>query len=307
MPTKIIVSGVYALYFENSNNKYYIGKSYNLYGRYEQHCKNLRCGVHHSISLQNAYNKYKVYPTLAVLKTDTSKTLSEWEIHYIKEFDSFKNGYNQTGGGDGAGYGYTGSSAILQEEDYLCVFFMLTRTNMRKTDIAKELGISPHIVTSISLGTSHAHLKDIYPEDYTIMLNKFGRHETAYKHTKDTYISILKDLANTDDRLVDIAERNNVSDGVVEDISRGATHKYLKESYPKEYALMLEKKKYRRSMSGDRLKGYPPVMSPEGIVYYIDSNAKAFALEHGLHQGHFAELLVGTAKSHKGWVLASIG
>ncbi len=47
-------------------------------------------------------------------------------------------------------------------------------------------------------------------------------------------------------------------------------------------------------------------MSPDGVVYNIDSNAKAFALAHGLHQGHFAELLVGTAKSHRGWTLAPI-
>ena len=50
---------------------------------------------------------------------------------------------------------------------------------------------------------------------------------------------------------------------------------------------------------------YPNVVSPEGIVYIIESNAKKFALDHGLHQGHFAELLRKKLKSHKGWKLES--
>jgi hypothetical protein len=39
-------------------------------------------------------------------------------------------------------------------------------------------------------------------------------------------------------------------------------------------------------------------------IYSDIKNAKQFALEHNLHQGHFGDLLRGKAKSHKGWILA---
>ena len=300
---KEVISGVYGLYFENNNNKYYIGKSYDILKRYSQHCKNLRCNVHHSKTLQNAYNKYGTYPTLYILYKGYGDILSELEIYYISEFDSFRNGYNQTGGGDGAGYGYTGSSAKFEEDDYLAAFFMLVKTNMSKKDIATELGVTEGIVTSISLGKSHQHLSTLYPEEYKVLLSKFGEYKTLHKHSKDIYIGIVTDLANTNNRLKDIASAWGVSDGVVEDISRGATHKYLKDIIPIEYAKMIDKKGIRRNMGHDRGKQYPPVISPEGIIYHIESNAKKFAEEHGLHPGHFGELLRGVAKSHLGWKL----
>lgn len=304
--TNLVISGVYVLYFENSNNKYYIGKSYNIYDRYTQHCRDLRCNAHHSNPLQNAYNKYKEYPTLDVLKTDTTKTIDEWEIYYIKEFDSFKNGYNQTGGGEGAGYGHTAPSAVLEEDDYLAIFFMLVNTKYNKVEIAEELNVPIHIVNDISLCNSHTYLKDMYPIEYDIMQKKYGNNKTKLVHAEDTYVSIFKDLVNTNMKLKDIANKYGVKDGIVEDISRGATHKYLESMFPDEYPKLLTKKINRRSMSNNRDKPYPSVVSPDGIVYNIDSNAKAFAISMGLHQGHFAELLNGKAKSHKGWKLVSI-
>ena len=84
----------------------------------------------------------------------------------------------------GAGYGFTSPSAVLQEEDYISILFMLTHTDMSKTQIAKELGVSKHIVTSISLRQSHQHLKLDYPEEYKILEDKFGSHSTTRIHEK---------------------------------------------------------------------------------------------------------------------------
>src|SRR3990167_7223677 len=43
-----------------SNNKIYIGQSINIPGRIKNHKALLRDGKHHSLHLQNAYNKYGV-------------------------------------------------------------------------------------------------------------------------------------------------------------------------------------------------------------------------------------------------------
>lgn len=293
--------GIYCLYFENANNKYYIGKSLNIKYRYAIHCRDLRNNVHHNINLQHAYNKYAVYPTIQLLEIPEIGDLSSREIYWIEQFDAFTKGYNRTGGGEGSGYGSTCPSALYDEYTYTSILYMLAYYDMSIIEIANELEVYSNVVTSIALKNSHTYLQNRFPKVYDLATSRHGMYETNRKHTDETYYKILLDLANTSDKYNVIANRYSITEGIVEDIGRGSTHKYLANKYPELYSKMLSKKGARRSGSHSG-KEYPAVKSPEGIIYTF-KNAKGFALQHGLHQGHFAELLNYKAKSHKGWIL----
>lgn len=293
--------GIYCLFFENDNCKYYIGRSLNMLDRYNIHCRDLRNNAHHNIHLQNAYKKYGEYPSVYVLEVPQISELSDKEIYWIEEFDSFNSGYNRTGGGEGAGYGHTSPSALHDEYTYTTILFMLADTSLNMYQISEELDVSLSIVNSIALGTSHTYLQDKFPDIYYKARSKHGDFSTCRKYNDDIYYSILSDLANTNDKYKILAKKYGVTESVIEDIGRGATHKYLSNKYPELYKKMIDKVGTRRCgpQSG---KDYPQVVSPNKEVYTV-INATQFAKVHGLHQGHFAELLKGKAKSHKGWTI----
>ena len=89
------------------NGKYYIGKDVQVSNlkRIKEHMWMLRSGSHYNKYLQASYNKYKNTLEYGILKEiDCSiKKLSEIEQQYIEKYDSYKNGYNLTTGGEGLG------------------------------------------------------------------------------------------------------------------------------------------------------------------------------------------------------------
>lgn len=84
------------------NNKAYIGKTENdIALRWQQHIYNMSNGVQYH--LYNAMRKYGLENfVFEILESNLEgDKLSTKEIEYIKLYDSFKNGYNMTIGGDG--------------------------------------------------------------------------------------------------------------------------------------------------------------------------------------------------------------
>lgn len=97
------------------NNKIYIGKSVDIESRFKKHLSDLRLNKHHSIYLQNSYNKYGenslVFDIVEECDDNISQEeLSLKEIKYIEEFNSFKDGFNETIGGEGR------SRVVIDEE-----------------------------------------------------------------------------------------------------------------------------------------------------------------------------------------------
>lgn len=82
------------------NNKYYIGVSINPTERYKKHLRELRNNVHHSIRLQNAWNKYKEesfeYEIIEEGEYSNFLDAVKREIELIAKYDSKENGYNMT-------------------------------------------------------------------------------------------------------------------------------------------------------------------------------------------------------------------
>ena len=106
--------GIYC--FRNKiNDKYYVGQALNLYKRIRQHMARFR-NKRIKNSIYRALEKYgfdnfelKILKTFENISSDNlQKLLDETEIKYIKQFDSYNNGYNLTTGGKGVkNYNYT--------------------------------------------------------------------------------------------------------------------------------------------------------------------------------------------------------
>ena len=92
----------------NITDKVYIGiTSKSTEFRWKGHLKRLRKGNHRGYCLYNAMSKYGV-DNFSIRLIDISNSWEEScdkEKMYIQKYDSMKNGYNMTLGGEG-GYGY---------------------------------------------------------------------------------------------------------------------------------------------------------------------------------------------------------
>ena len=93
---------IYKIY-NDVNDKLYIGKTVSsIEKRFQEHCydsKKERCEKR---SLYNAMNKYGIeHFFIELIEECDLKELSEKEIYWIGYYNSYKNGYNATLGGDG--------------------------------------------------------------------------------------------------------------------------------------------------------------------------------------------------------------
>lgn len=106
---------VYGIYAVVINDRYYIGKDQSIEERkrIKEHLKLLKKGEHYNRYLQRAYNKYEKAETYILAKYEniSGKELSIIEQRFIQKYDSYKNGYNLTLGGEG------GLGLVISEEE----------------------------------------------------------------------------------------------------------------------------------------------------------------------------------------------
>ena len=92
------ITGIYSI--KNiKNDKIYIGKSIDIYKRWNQHKLQLRKNEHHSKSLQADWNKYgeDAFEFSIIEECETEK-LNKMEYDNIIRYDSYINGYNEVEG-----------------------------------------------------------------------------------------------------------------------------------------------------------------------------------------------------------------
>jgi group I intron endonuclease len=91
------VSGIYVITNEHTENRIhqYVGQSWHLRNRYNQHIKDLRCNKHVNQFLQNAFNKYGERAfTFEVLEIVKISDLSKREAYWIEYFGGLSALYN---------------------------------------------------------------------------------------------------------------------------------------------------------------------------------------------------------------------
>lgn len=96
---------IYAIQ-HNVTKKIYIGKSKNVYKRYEQHLSALRHKNHTSLEMQKDFNEYgEDYSVFVLEEVEGEKELVEHdgcfrtkgvdaEVYWIKKYNTIENGYN---------------------------------------------------------------------------------------------------------------------------------------------------------------------------------------------------------------------
>lgn len=96
------------------NNKKYVGQSDNIKRRWKAHYRELTTNRHYSKHLQNAWNKYGENNfNFKIIEYCDIELLNEKESYWISYYDSYKNGYNLTLGGNGLrGYKFSEASKI---------------------------------------------------------------------------------------------------------------------------------------------------------------------------------------------------
>ena len=91
--------GIYKITF-NGTNKCYIGSSFNIATRKTTHLNYFSNNNHHSVKLQNAFNKYGIdnliFEVIEECFDVTRDELFEREQFYIDKYNSFSNGYNMS-------------------------------------------------------------------------------------------------------------------------------------------------------------------------------------------------------------------
>lgn len=300
-------SGIYIMHFEDIFNKFYVGYSIQLEARKNQHYTTLKSNRHQNSKLSEAFantGKLPIFEVLEYLPADPI-ILGKREIYWIKEFDAYSDGFNKSNGGEGGGFGDAHYNQLYDEETYIKMGLALVNNpEMQVPKIAQQLNVSIGVLYTISTGAAHQYLEQIIPDfNARLKLRKLPQYSHQRKYSDDIYIAIFKDLVYSNDKHNVIAKKYNVTNTIVEEISAGSTHTWLKTTYPSDWEILISKKNSRRGMQ-QQGEAYPAVKDPHGNIFNIDSNAKKFALEHSLHPGHFGDLLRKKIKQHKGWALA---
>lgn len=174
------------------NNKIYIGSSYNIFARWNQHKQGLNKNKHNNKHLQNAWNKYGVenFEFSIIEECEEINTL-EREQFYLDKYKTFDKeyGYNISKSATAPMMGRKFSKETLlklsesvknrdsscwvrgedkyntnfKEEDIIEIKRMIVEGNKIK-DIAKYFKVQPNTITQIKTGERWSHIKTEYDE-----------------------------------------------------------------------------------------------------------------------------------------------
>lgn len=121
------------------NDKLYIGKTMSsIEDRFKEHCKDSKRERFEKRPLYNAMNKYGIECFhIELVEECDLKELSEKEIYWIGYYNTYKNGYNATLGGDGK---------ILYDYDLI---INLYKKGLTCKQISKEIGCDEGVVYKV--------------------------------------------------------------------------------------------------------------------------------------------------------------
>lgn len=266
-----IIPGIYGIY-SKIKNKWYIGESKDIFDRWSDHKKTLKSNSHHSIKLQRHYNKYGIQDLgFSILMTQESNR-SFWEKFLIKCFDSYKNGFNCTEGGEHPPH--------RPYKKFILSNFLTGETvegeNLKQFSIERN----------VPLSSLWAVLKGIYNQTngwYDPSKNNKPKPYKLIDPTGQEYIFFS---------IKEFAMSNNLNKNQLTNILNGFT------KYHKGWHLsnLPQEPKIKKAPNAKFFK----IVSPEGKLVCGDSLGY-FAKTNGLSQGSLHQVVNGLRSNHKGW------
>lgn len=139
------------------NGKVYIGQSIDIKRRWYDH---KRFSSYLETALYYAIRKYGIENfKFEIIEECSVQELDEKEIYWIKKYDTFKNGYNETEGGSGT----KGSGLILNHDDVIKILKLLKETTLSEKEIANNFHVSQNIISRINTRKSWTQEGIVYP------------------------------------------------------------------------------------------------------------------------------------------------
>lgn len=164
------------------NDKVYIGQTtLSLEDRWKVHLKPSVSKQRGNYKIYNAMNKYGKENFYCEILEDNIpiEELNNREINYIEKFDSFKNGYNSTKGGDGR---------FINKDYDIENIISKYKSGISATQISKEYGVSHSTIERI-LHVNNIETRQNNEKIFDYMLDeiiKFASNHT-YKETAALY------------------------------------------------------------------------------------------------------------------------
>ena len=221
------------------NDIVYIGKDFriDLNKRLKAHLNLLKKDSHYNRYMQNMFNKYKLYNYEILESGDFSKEkLSELEIKYIQEFDSFNSGFNFTTGGDG------GSGHVKSKENLELLSTRMKESNnpmskigyfdfLKIVEMLKSGYTNSEIAEVFSLHSRYVSLirhKKRYSDWWDEVEYKEQKSLGSYKITYDNFVDIIENLDITNS---DMSIRYNIDKSSISRIRSGKIYKEFHKIY----------------------------------------------------------------------------
>jgi hypothetical protein len=134
---------VYAFHFVEEPDLFYIGKTVNPVNvRLSAHIRDMQNQKHHSVKVQNMYNKY------------------------IQEFNAVHDGLNMT-----VPRGIDHHSTKHSKMQILKVFALLINKKLSYEDISERTKVSIGLIKGIRRGVNHSWFAEEYPEKWLLLKN----------------------------------------------------------------------------------------------------------------------------------------
>jgi len=298
--------GIYKLVFSGLEDWPYVGQSRNIEARHKTHCLTLARGIGNAAILE-AY-EISGDPKLEVLEECKEVELNTKEREWIQRLDSMNNGLNKTPGGDiyfGSGVNHYNSK--YSRDQIIRGMTLLQDPEKRLIDAAKESGMSVQSLYSVKAGITHQWFQEEFPELFInaqVSRRRSGFDHQRAKFSEEQILKVWELLQDPLSSYQNIEEETGVSVAQINGISKGRTHTWLQEEFPKEY---IKIQGINRALHCTYEDASVTLVSPEGQEYLTEGEGgSAFAKRIGESSAFGAginNVISGKSKQYKGWTL----
>lgn len=216
---------IYAYKKKSQNKIVYVGQTVALDVRHKQHMLydpyNEKT-KEYNYPLSRGVRKYGVEEyELIILEDNVSlEQLDDREKYWIKYYNTYWNGYNQTTGGTFP------TKPIFTDDIINLAIEMLGQEEYSYSDIMEKTGLSMTHIYNINIGARRPQPNITYP------IRKFNTKGTkGIKFSEAEVIQIHEDLKNGTDTFQELAEKYNCSASTIGKINKGVRKAYCLSNY----------------------------------------------------------------------------
>lgn len=147
------MTGIYKI--ENKNNhKCYIGQAIDINRRFKQHLRSFDSKVDYAIQTEG-----KEHFDFSIIEECEISVLNEREQYWIKYYNSYEKGYNQTRGGSGA----SDMACQIPLEEIKEIYKLLISSTLSQKEIAKKYNVGMDTISEINQGKTRVQPGYVFP------------------------------------------------------------------------------------------------------------------------------------------------